>query len=435
MTVDRIDFSAASPVTNGMRVVVVGAGKSGEAALRLVVHLGGVPRLLERNPERVTPEMAALVRDAGGDIITGPHKPAHFEGMDLVVPSPGVPLAALLPLAREAGNVPVMSEMELASRLVAEPIIAVTGTSGKTTTVSLIASMLEESGKNVFLGGNIGTPLSEYVLSGEKADVLVLEASSFQLQGCSSFHPTVAVLLNLSPNHLDQHTDMNEYREAKFAIFRNQGPEDIAILGPGLDEEAARHRLAAHIRHFSVSDRFPEALLLGKHNRANMEAAYLAAHQFGVSEKAAARAVAAFAPLPHRLEPVGTWNGVLYVNDSKATTPDALAVALESMDRPVLLLAGGIFKGGDLAALVPLIREKVREIALFGANRETFEAAWHGAAPISWSPTLEEAARHLRGHARAGDAILLAPASSSFDLYENYGKRGEDFRRIAELLQ
>jgi UDP-N-acetylmuramoylalanine--D-glutamate ligase len=174
---------------------------------------------------------------------------------------------------------------------------------------------------------------------------------------------------------------------------------------------------------------------LGAHNQANMEAAYLAVRPFGVSEADAARAAAAFAPLPHRLEPVGEWGGVLYINDSKATTPDALAAALESAGRPVLLLAGGVFKGGDLARLVPLIRDAVRGISLFGAGREVFEAAWRGAAPICWFPALEPAMRHARGLARPGDAILLAPASASFDLYENYGQRGEDFRRLAERLQ
>lgn len=428
-----------NPVVPGRTVAVAGAGKSGAAALRLIARLGGVPRLVERNAEHVTPELAAFLEEHGGSVMTGPHTAAQFAGADLIVPSPGVPLAAILPLAQEAGNIPVMAEMELAWRFTDEPVIAVTGTSGKTTTVTLIAAMLRAAGKKVFLGGNIGTPLSEYVLAvadgGEKSDVLVLETSSFQLQGCSTFHPRVAVLMNLSPNHLDQHADMEEYRSAKGAVFQCQTADDTAIFGPGLDEEIRRYAPRARVVRFSATNRFPDAKLLGAHNRANMEAAFQAASVLGVTEAEAAQGAAAVYPLAHRLEPVGEWDGILYINDSKATTPDALAVALESMDRPVRLLAGGVFKGGDLTRLVPVIREKVRAIGLFGANREVFENAWKDAAPVTWSPDLETAVRGLRENAAHGDVILLSPACSSFDQYANYVRRGEDFRRLAELIR
>lgn len=433
-------LSSRTPVTPGRIAVVVGAGKSGEAAARLLGRLGARVRLLEKNPANVSPEFAAEAREHGWEILTGPHAPEHFANAALVVPCPGVPLTVLRPLLEQAGNPPLMAELELASRFTEKPVIAITGTSGKTTTASLTAAMLREAGRTVFLGGNIGTPLSSYILAvldgaEKEADVLVLEVSSFQLMGVSSFHPRVAVLLNLSPNHLDQHKDFTEYRDAKFRLFAAQTEEDTAIFGRGLEDEARRRGIRATILGFAPSARFPKTLLLGDHNQANLEAAFLAAHKLGVDEHTAAKAVEAFAPLPNRLEIVGEWDGRQYINDSKATTPDALEVALRGMARPVRLLAGGVYKGGDLTRLLPLIREKVTAIGLFGAHRDVFEKAWTGAAPINWFPSLEEAMRCLRKEMRPGEVMLLSPATASFDLYKNYEQRGEDFRRIARQLQ
>jgi UDP-N-acetylmuramoylalanine--D-glutamate ligase len=426
---------AQNPVNPGSLAVVVGAGSSGAAAARLLHKLGARVRLLEKNAASLSGAVRREAEALGYELVAGPHEPGQFAGAALVVPSPGVPLAALEPLLARAGNPPWMAEMELASRFTSEPMVAVTGTSGKTTTVSLIAAMLRAGGKKVFLGGNIGTPLAEYVLGADKADVLVLETSSFQLMGCDRFHPKVAVLLNISPNHLDQHRDLAEYVDAKFRIFRNQTPEDTALVEEELLEEAIKRGLAAKLRGFTATERFPAARLVGRHNRANMEAAFQAAKVLGVSEGEAARAVAEFTPLPHRLELVGEWDGIAYINDTKCTTVSSLAAALESMERPTLLLAGGVFKGGDLKALLPLLQKKVKAICLFGASREVFSAAWGNALPLSWSPTLEEAMREARNKAEKGDALLLAPATSSFDLFANYGQRGEEFRRVARLLR
>lgn len=423
------------PVTPGMLAVVIGAGASGEAAAKLLRAKGARVRLLERKPDAVTSDLLGLAADIGLEIVTGPHDAVHFQGASLVVPCPGVNVAALRPLLDAAGNPPVMAELELAWRYVDAPVLAVTGTSGKTTTVSIAAAMLREAGKKVFLGGNIGTPLSEYVLKGDKADVLVLEVSSFQLMGCDTFHPKVAMLLNITPNHLDYHANMREYVEAKFSLFALQTADDVAVFGPELDEEVSAHHIKARIERFSITGRFTDTRLLGKHNQANIEAAYQCCKEFGVTEDEARRAAATFEPLPNRLELVGEWDGVAYINDTKCTTVSALAVALESMNRPVLLLAGGVFKGGDLVALAPLLKEKVKAVGLFGASREHFVGAWKGLTPLSWSPTLEAAVRELRGKAQSGDVILLAPATASFDLYANYGKRGEDFRRIAALVR
>lgn len=418
--------------------VVVGGGASGLAAARLLKYMGAGVRLLDANPKGFSPEFSARAKELDIELIAGAHEPEHFKGAALVVPSPGVPLRVLEPLLQAAGNLPYVSELGLAAAFVHEPIIAVTGTSGKTTTVSLIAAMLEAGGQKVFLGGNIGTPLSEYILQREAgaapADVLVLEVSSFQLQSTWNFKPQVAILLNLSENHLDQHRDMEEYKNSKLKIFAQQDAGDLAIFNAADKELAAEVISSAKKEFFVPSGNFAKTRLLGAHNQSNLAAAWLAAREFGISLEAAQGAAAAFEPLAHRLENLGEKNGVLYINDSKCTTIEALHVALESMERPVFLLTGGVFKGGDLAGMIPLLRDKVKAIALFGASRDKFEPAWREAAPLSWDPTLEAAVKRVSGLAQQGDAVLLSPATSSYDLYANYKARGNDFKRIVEAL-
>lgn len=425
------------PVRAGQRAVVVGSGRSGRAAVRLLLRQGAIVRLLEKNPSMVPAAFRAEAEAAGVQIICGAHDPAHFAGADYVIPSPGMPVANLLPLLPEQGGPEVLAEMELAWRhLHGEPVLAVTGTSGKTTTASLAAAMLHAQGLRVFLGGNIGTPLCEYVLADRRADALVVEISSFQLQTCVSFCPKVGVLLNITENHLDYHKDMQEYIDAKFRLFRCQEEGDVAVLHSSLKPLAEAYGLKARIVWFDGgTGRFVQSRLLGAHNDGNMEAAWLACREFGVSPRNAAAAVASFNPLPHRLERVAEKHGVLYVNDSKCTTVSSLKVALEAFDRPVVLLCGGKFKGGDLPGLRSLVREHVKAVVLFGASREHFEKAWEGIAPMSWDATLGEALLRARALAEPGDAVLMAPATSSFDLYANYEARGDDFKRLVGALE
>jgi UDP-N-acetylmuramoylalanine--D-glutamate ligase len=431
---DRI---ARLPVRPGELAVVVGAGVSGEAAARLLAAAGIRVRVLESRAENVSEKFREYARPAGVEILTGEHSPEQFAGAALVVASPGVPARVLLALLEAAaprgpsgGLPPLMGEMELALSLTDEPILAVTGSSGKTTTTSLAAAMLREAGRSVFLGGNIGTPLSAYVLEGKRADVLVLELSSFQLQGCTSLRPKAGIFLNLTPNHLDRHADMAEYADAKFSLFARQTSEDLAVLPPELEEEFQRRGFAGRREIFVDQGRFPRTRLMGRHNAANAEAAYLAARAFGVDEETAARAVAGFTPLRHRLEPAGCLDGVRYVNDSKCTTVDSLRVALSSFDVPVVLLAGGRFKGGDLSGLGDLLRQRVKAVVLFGACREVFESAWKGIVPLSWHEGLEPAFAEARRAAARGDVVLLSPATASYDLYANYKERGDHFCRL-----
>lgn len=419
----------------GHLAVVVGAGSSGRSAARLLARLGASVRFLEKNPEAVPSEFRAEAAEAGYDLRTGAHGPADFAGADMVVLSPGIRAAGLADCLAACPGAQVLSELELASWFVSEPIIAVTGSNGKTTTVMLVSHLLEAAGRRIFTGGNIGTPLSEYVLAGEPADVVVLEVSSFQLQLVRSFRPRVAVLLNFSPNHLDWHADLDEYLTAKLNIFGAQRPDDTAILPREMrDTLAGRVFTRAAVTWFAPTGRFTCPRLAGAHNQQNMEAAYLAAQPFGVTEEAARVAFERFVPAPHRLQIIGEKGGVLFVDDSKATTVAALEAALKSFDRPVRLLCGGVFKGGDLAALVPLLREHVTAVGLFGANREVFEAAWTGQVPLFHEPTLKAAMTRLYADARPGDVVLLSPATASFDLYDGYKARGRDFQAIfAEL--
>jgi UDP-N-acetylmuramoylalanine--D-glutamate ligase len=416
------------PLRAGGRAVVVGAASSGLAAVRLLARLGARVRLLDR--KEFSDETVAMAREFAVELVRAEHEPGHFAGADVVVTSPGVPMSVLRPLLSAARNPPLMAETELALRYTREPILAVTGSSGKTTTVSLAAAMLEAAGKKVFLGGNIGTPLSEYVCRGEKADALVLELSSFQLQGCDNLHPRAAILLNLTENHLDQHADMAEYADAKFGIFARQSGEDAAVLPAELLGEYRRRGFAGRPEVIADSGRFGRMRLLGAHNVANAEAAYLACREFGVSEADAVSAAGDFIPLRHRLEKAGVIGGVLYVNDSKSTTVDSMRAALSSFDAPVLLLAGGRFKGGDLSSLVPLLRRRVKAVALFGASRELFEEAWRGAAPLHWDADLPGALVRLCRLALPGDVVLLSPGTASYDLYGNYKERGDHFCRL-----
>ncbi|WP_300163081.1 UDP-N-acetylmuramoyl-L-alanine--D-glutamate ligase [Solidesulfovibrio sp.] len=415
----------------GHQVVVVGAGASGRAAARLLTRLGASVRFLEKNAKGVSDDFREEAGQGGYDLRLGAHGPADFAGADMVVLSPGIRAAGLADCLAACPGAQVLSELELASWFVAEPMVAVTGSNGKTTTVMLISHLLEAAGNKVFTGGNIGTPLSEYVLSGDTADVVVLEVSSFQLQLTRTFRPRVAVLLNFAPNHLDWHENLEEYFEAKLRIFAAQRPGDLAIVPEELRAAlAGRDFTKAEVAWFSASDRFTCRRLIGAHNRQDMEAAFLAAAPFGVTEETAKAAFDTFVPAPHRLQVIGEKGGVLFVDDSKATTVAAMEAAIRSFDRPVRLLAGGVFKGGDLAALLPLLRERVAAVALFGASREVFEAAWAGQVPLFHEPTLEAAMTRLFADARPGDVVLLSPATASFDLYDGYKARGRDFQRV-----
>lgn len=424
-------------VTPGCKAVVVGTGRSGQAAARLLHSLGASVRIVNMNEESVPESFRKTIAECGFETAFGPHTAEQFIGADVVVPSPGVAmrkLEAFIP-----SQAVVLAEMELAWSCVPHiPAIAVTGTNGKTTTVRLCDAMLREAGKRVFLGGNIGTPLSEFVLEEQEADVLVLEISSFQLQTCRHFRPSVGVLLNITEDHLDYHEDMQEYIDAKLHMFANMQQGDIALFGEDVQQLAINSQCGglkqATQKVFSDTGQFAQASLKGVHNRLNMEAAFVATSGFGVTLEQALTAVENFSTAPHTLETVAKGRGVLFVNDSKATTVDSVRAALESFAEPVLLLAGGHYKGGDLGSLAELVKKHVRAVGLYGDSRTVFESAWDGVVDLEWHESMEDAAKALMGKAQDGDVMLLSPATSSFDQYANYKARGDDFRRIAAML-
>jgi UDP-N-acetylmuramoylalanine--D-glutamate ligase len=366
----------------------------------------------------------------------------------------------MLQAARIRG-IPVIGEIELAARFIRQPIVAVTGTNGKTTTTELIGAMLAASGRRVFVGGNIGRPLIEYVDAGMPAEIVVAEISSFQLDTIETFRPAVGVWLNISADHLDRHASVEAYAAAKMRLFENQDAQDLAVLNAADPVIAAR---AACIRSrklffntaapgpgaaglngaaliLRLPDREPVRLdlarfrLRGAHNAENASAAALAALAAGAHPEGIQAALDAFLPAAHRLETIATIDGVEYVNDSKATNVDAVRRALESFSSPVVLIMGGVDKGGDFNLLQDVVRRRGRGLVLLGGSRDILRAALGGLLPTREAAGMREAVHAAQAMAAAGDAVLLAPGCASFDRYANYQERGEDFRRAVMELK
>ncbi|MDQ7033023.1 MAG: UDP-N-acetylmuramoyl-L-alanine--D-glutamate ligase [Desulfonauticus sp.] len=417
----------------GHRAVVVGAGVSGLAACKLLSALGADVRLLEENPTKDLSRLDEYIQDLGLSVITGEHKKEHFQGVNLVVLSPGVPWFKIKRLVPK--NVLICSELELASWFVDRPIVAITGTNGKTTTTALIAHVLSRAGKRVFVGANFGKPLSEYVLSSDVVDYLVLEVSSFQLQGVNSFRPYIALLLNFSPNHLDVHQTEQEYWEAKLKLFAKQKNTDIGIFPLHLRPQIESTPLECSKIYFVASNRFEHPLLRGQHNQANLEAAFLAVKRLGISEQEFQDLIQDFVPLEHRLEIFWKWKNYTFVNDSKSTTVASLKAALEALPAPIRLFCGGVFKGGNLNELKPLMMEKVRKVYLFGESKDFFEQAFNNVTEVTWHKNLENAVAELQQDLHSDldtGTVLLSPATASFDLFDSYQERGRRFKDLVK---
>ncbi|WP_291325886.1 UDP-N-acetylmuramoyl-L-alanine--D-glutamate ligase [Desulfovibrio sp. UCD-KL4C] len=413
--------------------VVAGAGRSGIAAAKLLYALGAIVRIVDENTNVTEELLQGLGRHA--QLMTGPVCPEQFQDAEVIVTSPGVPVSKIKPMLGNMSERKIISELELASWFADEPKIAITGTNGKTTTTALITHILEQSGKTVFAGANYGPPLSEYILDKERCDVLVLEVSSFQLQNCHLFRPDIAILLNISANHLDYHLDMDEYVAAKLKIFARQTPENLAILPASMRDELNPDEFTkAETKWFDGKTIKEQANLPGIHNRSNIEAAWLALEKFGMSREVFQAGLDTFKGKPHRIEKIGSVNGITFIDDSKGTNLDAVIAALGSFDGPIRLLLGGVFKGGNVAEMIPAMKGKVAEIALFGAGREHFEGPLYNDFKISWHENLEKAVRTLFASSAAGETILLSPGTASFDAYKGYAARGDDFKRIMEDL-
>jgi UDP-N-acetylmuramoylalanine--D-glutamate ligase len=357
-------------------------------------------------------------------------------------------------------GIPVTSEIELAFRYVREPIIAVTGTNGKTTTTKLIGEIFKAWGKTVFIGGNIGTPLIEYVDEGGGADYVLLEVSSFQLQWVDHFRPSVAMLLNMTVDHLDYHKSFDEYLSIKKKIFARQRGDDLAILNaddpsfariaPGIGADmvafssSGKRERGIYIDGSLVCYREGEGMredypidgitIKGVHNLENAMAAIVAARKCGCPRDVITRTLKDFHGLPHRIEFVRSKNHVDIYNDSKGTNVDAVKRALESFSRPVVLLMGGRDKGGDFDILAPLIQKKVKQVVLFGEARHRIGSLIDGIVDVAWADHLREALDAAWKSSCPGDVILLSPGCSSFDEFANYRERGNYFKEMVARL-
>jgi UDP-N-acetylmuramoylalanine--D-glutamate ligase len=441
----------------GKKVLVVGLGKSGLAAAMFLRRRGAQVTVSDlRSAQALSKEIPSLL-EAGILVEAGGHGLLTFRRQDLIVVSPGVPLSTPeLVQVRNLG-LPIIGELELAARFLKGNVLAITGSNGKTTTTTLCGEIFSAGGFATLVAGNIGLPVIEVVDQSKPGAWSVLEVSSFQLETTQSFHPSIAVILNITPDHLDRHGTFENYRAMKEKIFANQTAEDYLILNgddPVAQQAASRARsqifwfsrskivrCGAFVMNgmvvFRASERtspipvFPVAAipLKGEHNVENVLAAVCAACVAGLPAEAIARAVASFHAVEHRLEFVASIQGVDYYNDSKATNVDATAKAIASFPGNIHLILGGKDKGSDYTQLNALLRERVKTVYTIGSAAEKIEGQIAGVAKVIRAGTLEAAVDQAATQAEAGDVVLLAPACSSFDQFENYEQRGRVFKK------
>jgi UDP-N-acetylmuramoylalanine--D-glutamate ligase len=462
-------------------ILVVGLGMSGVAAARFLKNRGASVTITDMAKAETLSSHLSLVRGMGIETELGRHRFETFENADLIVLSPGVPhTISPVTRAKEKG-IPVIGEIELASWFIREPIVAITGTNGKTTTTVLLGEMLRKSGHKVFVGGNIGDPLIGYADKAEKAEIVVAEVSSFQLDTIDSFRPRVGVLLNIAEDHLDRYPDFSAYAESKSRIFENQQESDVAIFNgddplirsiaenvksrtmpfyyaPGVCPETkyggaiGKDRIVVNPpKRFAYGQKnfrktgsetgnfftldLSEINLPGRHNLENVTAACLAAFAVGATAEGVRAAVRNFKGLPHRLEYVASVDEVGYFDDSKATNVDSVVRALECFSRPVILIMGGRDKGGDYGLLKDGIRRHAKILIVMGEAKEAIRSALGSVARIKTAGSMEDAVSQCHQEAVPGDVVLLSPGCSSFDMYENYAQRGEFFRKAVSNLK
>jgi UDP-N-acetylmuramoylalanine--D-glutamate ligase len=411
------------------RVLVLGLARSGEAAAlalaRRAVAVVGVDRREDVD--------AGRLRAAGVEVVLGADDAELLDGMDLLVKSPGIPAEAPLVAAARERGLTVWSEVELGYRLLGNPVLGVTGTNGKTTTSELLGEVFRAAGAPVAVAGNVGRPLTG--LDGTLAEDawIVCELSSFQLEDIEAFRPRIAVLLNLTPDHLDRHASLEDYRAAKLRIFENQGPEDIAVVPRGFGDIPGSARRV----EFEARDELPaEPLVPGEHNRENAAAATAAARAAGLSDDAIAKALRTFEGVPHRLELVREVGGVRFVNDSKATNPEAAERALSAYPPGIRLILGGSRKNSSYASLAREASARgVAKVYLIGeAADDIAEALARGGVRFADSGTLEQAVADAFADAEAGEVVLLSPACASYDQFRDFEERGQRFRGLVEAL-
>jgi len=440
----------------GKKVLVLGLARTGRECARFLAQHGASVQVTDvRSEVELKQEMETLAALPIRYFLGG-EDPDWLEGVDIIVPSPGVPAENVLLKEGSRRGIKILSEIEFACRFLRAPLVAITGTNGKSTTTTLVGEMLKASGAKVFVGGNIGTPLIGFV--GGDWEWGVVEVSSFQLEWIEEFRPRISVLLNLTEDHLDRYPNFRAYCQAKQRIFEAQDANDIAILSR--DDRLVwemRKRIRARVVSFGFSEvddgvfvaaremiwrdgsreeKFPlsRVKIHGVHNVENMMAAIAAAKSAGVSASLIQKVLEDFPGLEHRLEFVREKDGVRYYNDSKGTNVGAVVKSLASFSDPVILLAGGVDKGGDYGILRQEIRQKVRRLVLFGEAQEIIARALGDLTETVIVENLEAAVGDAFAHARAGEVVLLSPACSSFDMFRNYAERGQVFKSLVQAL-
>jgi UDP-N-acetylmuramoylalanine--D-glutamate ligase len=445
---------------SGQTILVIGLGKTGIASARFLARQNAKVFVTDEKPVTELEDAIAELGDATVNFEFCPYSPDILPQVDMIIPSPGVPPSNSILSEAVNKKIPIFSEIELAYRFLKPPMIAITGTNGKTTTTTLIGKILEKEGKKVFVGGNIGTPLIGYVDGTQDDDYVVVEVSSFQLQWIQHFRPFISVHLNTTCDHVNYHGSFESYRIAKERIFENQGKTDLAVLNADeprslvLAEKLVPlvqffstistvkkgmycdHNLLIHNTTGGDREEYPLGMIKmpGCHNIENVMASIIATRYCGCSTENIERAITEFKGLSHRIEFACEKNGVEFYDDSKGTNVGAVVRAVETFSKPIILLLGGRDKEGDFDTLSPLVKAKVKELILFGEARNRINDMIGGIVKTSIAPTLSEAIEVAYQHSSPGDIVLLSPGCASFDEFSGYKERGIFFQNVVKNL-
>jgi UDP-N-acetylmuramoylalanine--D-glutamate ligase len=432
-------------------IAVLGAGLSGTAAALLLRSEGAHVTVLDNAEEKnLLKSTIDNLRSQGVRVICGAAADEDSSTYEMVVLSPGIDPASRLARSFSARQIDMMGELELGWRSCEIPVIAVTGTNGKTTTTELLAQMLNACGQRTIACGNIGKPLSEVAREKNQFDVLTVEVSSFQLETIQTFRPSISLWLNFAPDHLDRYRSVADYRAAKLRIFENQIADDVAVINAIETLPAIRARTITFSAYVDQADfrlsegaivyenkaalRLSDTKLRGLHNIENLMATLAVGMARGLSFRQMVPPLCAYEPRPHRCEFVREVGGVVYVNDSKATNLDAVEKALRAQTKPVILIAGGKDKGFTFDPLRSLVKESVKSTILIGEMAESIKRSWNGAVKSEIANSLADAVERAHAVAEPGEVVLFSPGTSSFDMFKSYADRGDQFRALVQAL-
>jgi UDP-N-acetylmuramoylalanine--D-glutamate ligase len=432
-------------------IAVLGAGLSGAAAALLLRSKDARVTVLDSAEEKnLLKSTLDNLRTQGVEVICGTAADEDSSHYEMAVLSPGIDPASRLARNFSSREIDMIGELELGWRFCDVPVVAITGTNGKTTTTEMLAQMLNGCGQRTIACGNIGKPLSEVAREKEPFDVLTVEVSSFQLETIRTFRPSISLWLNFAPDHLDRYRSVADYRAAKLRIFENQTSDDIAVVNaieeiPGIRARSLTFSAYSDQADFRLSEgnirydgqavlRLSDTKLRGLHNIENLMATLAAGMARGLSFSEMVPPLSRYEPQPHRCEPVREVGGVTYINDSKATNIDALEKALHAQAKPVILIAGGKDKGFTFDSLRSLVKEKVRSAILIGEMADSIRRSWNGAVKSEIASSLAEAVERAHAIAEPGDVVLFSPGTSSFDMFKSYADRGDQFRALVQAI-